>query len=461
MRLYDTRAREVVAIEPLTPGHLRIYACGPTVYRPAHVGNMRAFLLSDLIARVASSEGLTTTLVQNITDVGHLNEDPEAPEDDKILAQAKLENRSPLELARAYEEAFHKDRKALNIKDAEHYPRASDYISPMIDFVQRLISLGHAYIGDDKSVYFDARSFETYGAISGNRLADLKPGHKINIDDTAETGKRFHADWALWKHAGTARTQLVWDSPWGNGFPGWHTECSVMSIDLLGDSIDIHTGGIDLRFPHHEDERAQSNAATKRDVVKHWVHAEHLLFEGKKMSKSSGNIVLVDDVVARGLDPLAVRLAFLEHRYRQQMDLTWQTITSAHETLRRWREVVNETTPSEEAIDELDEIRALIANDLDTQSALVRVRALEKSWRDQPARFAQLLLALEPIFALDLDREISSSYELPAEIKNLAIARGQARDEKNFNLSDELRQSIEQQGYEVKDTPEGQKIRRK
>ena len=466
MRLYDTRAREVVAIEPLTPGQLRIYACGPTVYRPAHVGNMRAFLLSDLITRVAQSEGLATTLVQNITDVGHLNEDPDdpealnAPEGDKILAQAKLENRSPLELARAYEAAFHKDRKALNIKDADYYPRASDYIEPMISFVQQLVSLGHAYVGSDNSVYFDAKSFDTYGAISGNRLADLKPGHKINADDTTESGKRFHADWALWKHAGTGRTQLVWDSPWGKGFPGWHTECSVMSIDLLGDSIDIHTGGIDLRFPHHEDERAQSNAATGRDVVNHWVHAEHLLFEGRKMSKSSGNIVLVDDVIARGLDPLAVRLVFLEHRYRQQMDLTWQTITSAHETLRRWREVVNDAAPTSHAgettEEELDEIRALIANDLDTQAALVRVRALEKSWRDEPNRFARLLIALEPILALDIDREASNSSALPPEIEKLAATRYQARAEKNWKLSDELRQRIEEQGYEVKDTPEGQ-----
>ena len=240
-----------------------------------------------------------------------------------------------------------------------------------------------------------------------------------------------------------------------------------MSLDLLGDAIDIHTGGIDLRFPHHEDERAQSNAATNRDVVKHWVHAEHLLFEGKKMSKSSGNIVLVEDVVARGLDPLAVRLAFLEHRYRQQMDLTWQTITSAHETLRRWRELVNETTLTEEAIDELDEldelgdIRELITNDLDTQGALVRVRALEKAWRNKPSRFAQALRALEPIFALDIERESGQSTSLPTDVSNLANRREAARAAKDWRLSDELRVEIEQQGYEVKDTPDGQKIRRK
>jgi cysteinyl-tRNA synthetase len=249
-----------------------------------------------------------------------------------------------------------------------------------------------------------------------------------------------------------------------------------MSLDLLGEAIDIHTGGIDLRFPHHEDERAQSNAATNRDVVKHWVHAEHLLFEGKKMSKSSGNIVLVEDVVARGLDPLAVRLAFLEHRYRQQMDLTWQTITSAHETLRRWRELVNQTTSSEKAtsgteqldeldelteLDELGEIRALITNDLDTQGALVRVRALEKAWRNKPSRFAQLLRALEPIFALDIERESGQSTSLPTDVSDLANRREAARAAKDWNLSDELRQRIEQQGYEVKDTPEGQKIRRK
>ena len=495
MRLYDTRAKSVVPIEPAKPGRLSVYACGPTVYREAHLGNMRAFLLADLIARVARHQGQEVTLVQNITDVGHLNEDvpnenaprEDAPREDasnedtaargpenkapvgaedKILAQAAIEQRSPLEIARHYEELFHKDRRRMNISDATHYPRASDYVAQMISFIEGLIEQGHAYVGSDDSVYFDARSFDTYGAISGNRLGDLKPGHRLTAQEVEETGKRFHADWALWKSA-QDRTELVWSTPWGRGFPGWHTECSVMSLDLLDDDIDIHTGGIDLRFPHHEDERAQSNCATNKDVVRHWVHAEHLLFEGRKMSKSTGNIVLIEDVVERGFDPLAVRLAFLEHRYRQQMDLTWQVIKGAHETITRWRGLVAEAsesgtlesaTPDAKAV---TEINKRLDDDLDTQSAIVLLRKLEKSTREQPERFVATLLAFEPIFALDLTRDVGKTSATSPEVEQLLLTRETARLEKDWALSDQVRDHLLELGYEVIDTPDGQKLKRK
>lgn len=302
LRIYDTRARQV---EEIAAGRaVRMYTCGPTVYRHAHVGNLRTYLLSDLIRRVLERRRVRVVACQNITDVGHLTDDADEGED-KVLARARAEGRSPLELARHYEEAFRADTSALNLRPPEHTPRASETVDLMVELIAKLVEQGHAYAVPDGSVFFDVRTFPSYGEISGNRLDALKPAHRIGAVDPR---KRFHADWALWK---PGEGELTWEAPWGRGFPGWHVECSAMSLRFLGPRFEIHTAGIDLRFPHHEDERAQSNSATGHEVVDHWVHGEHLLFDGQKMAKSTGNVVLLSDVAAAGLDPLAVRMAFL------------------------------------------------------------------------------------------------------------------------------------------------------
>ena len=476
MRLYDTQARAVVPIVPGRAGGLTIYACGPTVYRDAHVGNMRTFLLTDLIRRTAQWSGLRVQIVQNITDVGHMADDiglggaglgavdeGQADTEDRVLLQAQAEGRGALEIARHYEAAFHRDLAALNIYPADAYPRASESIEAMITLISRLIERGHAYQGTDGSIFFDARSYDGYGDLSGNRLDQLRPGHRF--EGGVDPAKRFHADWALWKQAGPSRTQLVWDTPWGRGYPGWHTECSAMSLELLGESIDIHTGGIDLRFPHHEDERAQSNCATGRDVVRHWVHAEHLLFEGRKMSKSAGNVVLVQDVSARGLDPLSLRLAFLQHRYRQQMNLTWQVLQGAHETLQRWRGKVAAWAqePSEPACTEqVEQVVACFAEDLDTPRALQVVRDLERDQQASAGAKFETFAMLDRLLGLDLVREvgrISESAAVPAQVQTLVDARAQARAAKDWSASDALRDQIAAAGYLVTDTPDGQQVR--
>jgi cysteinyl-tRNA synthetase len=274
MKLYDTQSRGLKQVD-VEQKEIRMYCCGPTVYRDAHVGNLRTFLLSDLIARVIKLNGSRPRLIQNITDVGHMSED--FVNDDKMLSQAKLEKVDPFEIARKYEERFHTDLAALNIQPATAYPRASESIDMMLSLIGKLVDAGFAYVGSDSSVYFSAQNFESYGAISGNKLDSLKPGHRYEY--TEDGAKRFHADWALWKAAGD-RTEMVWESPWGKGFPGWHIECSAMSLELLDGHVDIHVGGIDLRFPHHENERAQSNALINKEAVDLWVHGEHLLFEG-------------------------------------------------------------------------------------------------------------------------------------------------------------------------------------
>jgi cysteinyl-tRNA synthetase len=445
MKLYDTKSRELKETASVN-GQLSMYCCGPTVYRDAHVGNLRTFMLADLISRMVALSGVKVTLIQNITDVGHMSED--FIEDDKILTQATLEKVSPLEIARKYEEKFHHDLSLLNICPADAYPRASESIDLMQSMIAELIDKGFAYVGEDKSVYFDAQKFAGYGEISGNKLDSLKPGHRYEYHN--DGAKKFHADWALWKAAG-GRSEMIWDSPWGPGYPGWHIECSAMSMEILNKHVDVHVGGIDLRFPHHENERAQSNAVIGHEAVDLWVHGEHLLFEGKKMSKSSGNVVLLSDIIARGIDPLALRLCFLENRYRSQMDLTWNSIKAADETLKRWRtKMATWSYSTEITID--SEIQSAFNNDLDTPKVILRLREIEKSSADDKR---QLFMYADQVLGLDLNRPVVAR-ELTAEMQNLLEERMKARSEKRWSDSDALRIQLENLGLQIKDSAEGQ-----
>jgi cysteinyl-tRNA synthetase len=460
IRLTDTRSRQVESIVPATAGILRIYACGPTVYRYAHVGNLRTFLLSDLIRRLAEYAGLRVKLVQNITDVGHMQDDQLDTGEDKLLAQARAEGKDPFALARFYEEQFHRDQAAIGVKPAGRYPRASECIGLMHSMLRTLEDKGHAYVGQDGTLYFDARSFPSYGAISGNRLDQLRPG--LRFTDPVDAGaKRFHADWALWKHAGPQR-EMVWESPWGLGFPGWHIECSAMSVEYLGETVDVHTGGIDLRFPHHEDERAQSDAAVGHEVVRHWVHGEHLLFEGRKMAKSTGNVVLVGDVVERGYDPLALRLAFLQGHYRQQMNLTWEGIAAADKTLRRWRTKVAEWAESPSApIDPgyLTRVVDAFADDLDTPTAIIAMREWERDPEQPPGSKFEAFAHLDRLLGLDLARDVGrprASTPLPPGAQALLDQRAAARAAKDYAAADSLRADLAAAGVVVTDTPDGQ-----
>ena len=468
MKLYDTKRREVVEITPLVPGVLKIYACGPTVYRDAHVGNMRTFLLTDLIKRFAQYQGLNVELIQNITDVGHMADDTglggidegQGDTEDRVLAQAKTESIDALSIARKYEDNFHKDLKLLNIQTATKYPRASESIELMIELIKQLIEKKHAYVGKAGTVFFDAKSFPSYGQISGNKLDELQPGYRF--EGKSDLDKKFHADWALWKHAGENRTQLTWETPWGRGYPGWHIECSAMSIKFLGNKIDIHTGGIDLRFPHHEDERAQSNASANTEVVNHWIHGEHLLFEGRKMSKSSGNVLLVSDVTAKGLDPLAIRLSLLEHRYRSQMDLTWNSISASHKNLNRIRERMQEWSKTRGNLDKnyLTQFELALNEDLDTNKVLQLLRTLEKDETVANGDKYQTVLKFDEVLGLDLDHAPESKKEvvITPEVKELLETRLKARLEKNWKLSDEIRDKLITLGIGIKDSESGQEI---
>jgi cysteinyl-tRNA synthetase len=446
--IYDTLTRGLQEV-PVDGNSVNIYCCGPTVYRDAHVGNIRTFLLADLIVRTLKLQGRQVKFIQNITDVGHMSEDFQGQ--DKLLQQAQVEKRDPFEIARKYEEKFHQDLAKVNILPADSYPRASETIDLMLQTIAQLISSGHAYATNLGSVYFDARSVESYGAISGNKLDALKPGHRYEYND--ESDKRFHADWALWKSAGS-RTEMVWDSPWGKGFPGWHIECTAMSLDLLDKRIDLHVGGIDLRFPHHENERAQSNSIIGEEAVKLWVHGEHLLFEGRKMSKSSGNVVLVQHLMERGLDPLALRLSLLENRYRSQMDLTWAGLEAANSTLKRWRINMAAWGENENRLVDLEILNA-IERDLDTPRVLLRLRALEKDLSVPNEVKRATFLYADSVLGLDLHRKIDVQPLNSAQIELLQL-RAQARQDKNWSESDRLRDLLSDLGVAINDGPDGQ-----
>ena len=455
IQIFDTKSRSNQSICISNDQFLRVYGCGPTVYRDAHVGNMRTFLLADLLVRLTKKLGYQVKFIQNITDVGHMSEDFT---EDKMLAQAKIEAKDPFEVAKMYEARFHEDLKLLNIEPADLYPRASESIELMQDLITKLIESKHAYVGEDNCVYFSAQSFATYGAISGNKLDSLKPGHRFEY--TEDGAKHFHADWALWK-AAAGRTQMIWPSPWGAGFPGWHIECSAMSLKFLDNFVDLHLGGIDLRFPHHENERAQSNSAINNEAVALWVHGEHLLFEGRKMSKSAGNVVLVSDLIAKGLDPLSLRVCLLENRYRSQMDLTWQSLTAANQLLERWRSKVNEwasdsNLQTDEISKNLDEVIKDLCTDLDTPRAMQKLRDIEKNLQLSNGTKLAIFKEVDQVLGLDLTRKPKPKAEPSKEQLQLIDLRRVARDEGNYQESDRLRDLLKSEGIEVRDNPDGQ-----
>jgi cysteinyl-tRNA synthetase len=341
LRLRDTLSRSLQEVIPLEPGRVRMYSCGPTVYRFAHVGNLRTFLLPDLIRRVLLYHGLEVLQVHNITDVGHLREDPSGNEIDPMLVAAGLEGRSSAEIADAYEAAFHADAALLNLLPAHVYPRATEHIPQMVALAERLVDLGHAYATSSGNVYYDVASFPGYGMLSGNSLDELRAGHRGEI----EPDKRDPADFALWKAAAPGRS-LAWDAErWGRGFPGWHLECSAMAIEHLGPRFDIHTGGEDNVFPHHEDEIAQSAPLVGGPPASLWVHGAHLLMSGRKMAKSAGNFQRITELVEQGVDPLALRYLCLTARHGRQLDYSDASIAAAAAGLASLREGLRRLGP--------------------------------------------------------------------------------------------------------------------
>jgi cysteinyl-tRNA synthetase len=459
-----TRAKEPV--RPRTPGRVGMYTCGPTVYRYAHIGNLRSFLLADLVRRALEAGGVEVRQVQNITDVGHMTNDDFDRGEDRMLVAARLEDKSPAEIADFYTEAFLADAAALNLRPAAAYPRATDYIPQMQELVAKLLGRGHAYEVDG-TVYFSVESFPGYGRLSRNTLDRLRAGHR---QEDVDPRKRHHADFALWKAAGPHRIAR-WPSPWGDGYPGWHIECSAMSLATLGERIDVHTGGEDNVFPHHEDEIAQSEAAVGHQVVSTWVHGAHLLTEGRRMAKSAGNFYGLADLRERGHEPLAARLLFLQARYGSQFNFTWDALAGAGTTLDRLRSRMAEwakagegpgglpgAPPVNQAIaasaDAYEErFWRAIDDDLNTPRALAVLHELEGDESLPPAaRFASVT-AFDRVLGLELAAEVG--HALPDGAEALIAERERARAARNFAAADRLRDRLAAIGVEVTDTRAG------
>jgi cysteinyl-tRNA synthetase len=453
-----TRAKEPV--RPLTPGRVGMYTCGPTVYRYAHIGNLRTFLLADLIRRALEADGVEVRQVQNITDVGHMTNERFDRGEDRMLVQARLEDKTPAEIADYYTEAFLEDAAAFNLQPAAFYPRASDYVPQMLELVAKLLERGHAYEVDG-TVYFAVESFPGYGRLSGNSLDKLRAGHR---QEEVDPNKRHHADFALWKAAGPGRV-VKWPSPWGDGYPGWHIECSAMSLAELGEHIDVHTGGEDNVFPHHEDEIAQSEAVVGHRVVTTWVHGKHLLTEGRRMAKSAGNFAALRDVVERGHSPLAVRLLFLQARYQTPINFNWEALAGAERALDRLRARMAEwardqrtgQTPGCAGYEQ--RFWAAIQDDLDTPRALAVLAELEGDESLPPAARFTSVAAFDRLLGLDL-AEVAG-MALPAGAEALITRREQARAARDFATADRLRDELATLGVEVTDTRAGPTWRRR
>jgi cysteinyl-tRNA synthetase len=457
VRLYNTYSRGKEALQPAQGGVVRLYSCGPTVYRFVHVGNLRTFMLPDLLCRALEYLGYRTEQVMNITDVGHLTDDTFDRGEDKMLVAARLEKKSTEEIAAAYTDAFIEDAAKLNIRPAAHYPRATEYIPQMVELVLKLLEKGHAYVVGG-NVYYDIASFRAYGRLSRNTSEKLLSGVRSEVDSQ----KRNPADFTLWKAAGAHRTQ-VWPSPWGPGFPGWHIECSAMSMSMLGERFDIHTGGADNVFPHHEAEIAQSEGVTGHRVVSIWMHGGLLLMSGARMAKSAGNFFRITALEEQGFDPLAFRYLALQAKYRTKLNFSAEGLAGADRALRQLRERVAEWSRDGSTVDARGDewesrFRSAIADDLDLPSAMALVAELTRAPLP-PQIKANLLTNWDRVLGLHLDRAVPSQ-SLPDGAAQLLEARAKARAARDFATSDRLRDELARAGVTVTDTPQGQKWRR-
>ena len=459
MRLYNTLTREVDEVVPIDDRKVRMYTCGPTVYRYAHIGNLRTFLLSDLVRRGLEFEGYEVTQVTNITDVGHMTDEASDAGRDRMDLAVDDEGMSPAEIAEKYTAAFLEDTAAIGIKRARVYPKATEHISEMLDLTAKLVERRHAYEVEG-TVYYDVHSFPEYGKLSGNTLEKLRAGHRQ--ETAVDPNKRFHADFALWKKAGPNRL-MKWDSPWGDGFPGWHVECSAMSMKYLGERFDIHTGGMDLVFPHHEDEIAQSEGSVGHQVISVWVHGGHLRLRELKMAKSSGNIIRIADLAAMGFDPLSFRYLTFQTRYRSEMDFSEEAMRAADTAVKRLRQRMAEWAPAapagSDAARELDRrFRGAVADDLDFPQALVVLNETVSSDLPGGERYT-LLASWDAVLGLDLERDAREGWEPTEEMRTLVAERDAARAAKDFARADEIRNKLQAMGLEVMDTPEGTRVR--
>ncbi|MDK2857012.1 MAG: cysteinyl-tRNA synthetase [Verrucomicrobiota bacterium] len=459
-KIYNTMSRTLEELVPLEDHHVRMYTCGPTVYNYAHIGNYRAYMFEDLLRRWLKYKGFKVTQVQNLTDV-----------DDKTIRGSRESGLALRDYTQKYKEAFFEDLKTLNIDPAEHYPAATDCIPEMIALIERLFANGLAYQSDDGSVYFPIDKFKNYGKLAHLDRKGMRSGARVAQD---EYDKENAADFALWKGYDADDGDVFWDSPWGRGRPGWHIECSAMSMKYLGETFDLHTGGVDNIFPHHEDEIAQSEGASGKLYSKYWMHCAHLMVEGKKMSKSAGNFYTLREILEKGCTGREIRYELIGTHYRQSLNFTFESLAAARASLTRLDEFyakVNDAAGNETMAGELpgwavtlaEKFESALDDDLNIAGALGALfdgvhegnkafpmdkktaRAVSALWK----KLDTVLGFLEPPAA-----------DIPAEIVAMAEARTAAKKAKDFAEADRLRNAIAAAGWTVQDTPTGPKLKK-
>ena len=456
---YNTLTKTKEKFQPIDEKEVKIYSCGPTVYKDATIGNMRTNLFQDVLRRTLRYNGYTLKHVMNITDVGHLVSDGDEGED-KMLKSAREEHKLPMEIAKHYTKLFFQDLEALNIETPEIVCKATDHIKDMLTYVEALVEKGYAY-ETSTAIYFDISKLEQYPILSNVNLEEQKAGARIDVDQE----KRSPYDFALWIKA-PENHLMKWDSPWGPSYPGWHIECSAMGQKYLGEQFDIHTGGIDLIPTHHENEIAQSKGKCGKVPAKFWMHGEYLLIEGGKMSKSLGNVYLIKDLVEKGYDPLAYRLLSYASHYRNKLNFIWDGMEVASKSLGRLKKGYQLHWEGKGDVEDKvityweERFRKAINDDLNMPAAMGVVWEVVRQEKKSP-KLANLLAKFDTVLGLKIEQPIEKQQEeIPQEILDLIEERKQARVNKDWEKSDSLRNLIQSKGYEVKDTKEGVEIRK-
>lgn len=441
---FNTLSRAKEQFTSLHTNHVGMYACGPTVYDYAHIGNLRTYIFEDMVRRVLEQSGYRVTHAMNVTDVGHLVGDGDAGED-KLEVGAKREGLHPLEIAQKYERAFFADLGELNILIPQHIKRATDAIQEQINLIQELEAKGFTY-RTDSAIYFDTSRLADYGKLTGQALEDKRAGAREEV--VVDPEKRNATDFALWFFLTGRYAQhiLHWPSPWGDGFPGWHVECSAIARELLGQPFDIHMGGVDHIGTHHTNEIAQSEAAYDAPLAKYWLHGEFLLVDGRRMGKSEGNLLTLELLKSKGYDPLAFRYLVLMAHYRSKMNFTFEALDSAARTLAGVQRLVREAR--EATYDQVlyDQVIAALRDDLNTPQALALLHE---------AKSGALWRAVDPVLGLGLADLADAEDDIPQEVIDLLEKRSAARKSQDWQTADAYRAKIEALGYQVLDTPEG------
>ncbi len=464
--LKNTLSGKKEEFKPLQEGVVKMYHCGPTVYSRAHIGNLRAYVFADTLRRMFLFAGFQVKQVINITDVGHLTDDADEGED-KVEKEAKKQKLKASEIAQKYTKIFLQDLKKLNVDvDFIEFPKASEYIDAQIAMILTLQEKGYTYQTKD-GIYFDTSKFKKYGKLGQIDKEGLKEGARIGKNKE----KKNPTDFALWKFSKKGeKRQQEWNSPWGVGFPGWHIECSSMIRALLGSQIDIHTGGIEHIPVHHNNEIAQSECATGKEFVKYWLHIEHLLVDGKKMSKSLGNIITLDDVIEKGFTPDDLRMLYLGAHYSKQLNFTWNSLEASARSLERLRNLLSPLASIKEKQElneeALNQIQEAIFDDVNTPALLSVLWDTAKNKEMSPAQKLAAVNVFSELLGIDFLKQTRKKQKieiesLPKDIQELIEKRQKARKEKNYNLADKLRKQINQKGYTIVDYGDKQEIYQK